>query len=200
MEAAFALFELAGFAGFALAIYLASKKEGLWNVVAFMLPAVLWSWVVEFTNQALMHGYRYGGGFLLYLPEMPLCIALAWSVLIYCGYRFSTRILKLENKFKIAVSAAVSLVMIDFLFFEPLAKAFGFWAWTPEGVWFGAPSGNFVGWFMMAFLYALSWGFISERTKDAKRRFIWALAFVPLNFAIGLLVLGLWTGLFGIRS
>ena len=45
-----------------------------------------------------------------------------------------------------------------------------FWQWTPPGVWFGVPLGNFVGWFLVASLFPAAWSLLGARLSRADSR------------------------------
>lgn len=193
MEPSFIIFESVGFALFALTFYYVSKRDGKGAALAFLLPATLWGFILEFMTQEVFVRYHYGGSFLAYALNVPICIALFWATLMYWGSRLATGRLRLESPFRIGLAAAVPLILTDFFVLEPLAKTFGFWGWTPETLWFGASVGNFIGWFMVVLLYVSSYHFVAGRFKNVKKQLAYGLAFIAPNLAVLLVVLKVWT-------
>ena len=188
----FLIFELVGIAAFILTSYHSSVRKGVWPTLVFLLPAALWGFIIEFMTQEVFMRYHYGSEFMLYLLNVPLCIALYWAVLIYWGYKLAKGRLRLKNRAQVGLVTAIPLLAIDFLILEPLAKTFGYWVWTPETIWFGAPIGNFVGWFTVIFLYAVSYDFSVSRFKEPKKQLALNLALIIPSLTLLLVILKLW--------
>jgi len=52
------------------------------------------------------------------------------------------------DSLKLGVSTGLIGVMYD-LFTDPVDTALKVWTWSYEGAWFGVPTGNFIGWFII---------------------------------------------------
>ena len=119
-------------------------------------------------------GVNYGrvfGGHYFYNPtvhprilNVPLLIPLIWAGFIYAGYcivsSFSvwlnrkepgTTQLRMVNKLSFAALSALVVLAID-LFMDPLQVEAGNWKWLNGGHYFHIPVGNFLGWFLVAFV------------------------------------------------
>lgn len=193
METAFVAFELAWYAAFAATIYYGWKRVG----AAFFVPAAIWGFLLEFSAQELFARYHYGGGFLVYVLNVPLCISLAWASLMYWGYYYATEKMRIGSTAKIALATALPLLAIDVLILEPLAKIFGYWTWTPESVWFGSPIGNIVGWFFVIVLFAGAYHLVEMRIKEGWKRLLANMLAIAPNLVVLMIILQLWLSIFG---
>ena len=155
------------------------KKLGFKQSAVFFVPAVVWGLLLEYTTQEVFNRYHYGGGFLIYVGNVPLNISLAWASLMFISYWFITTKVHLKNSVVVAVAASIPLLLLDVFLLEPSAKVFGYWTWTPESLWFGSPIGNIYGWFWVIVLYLSFYHFLAMKTSD------WRKA-LPLN--LGLIV------------
>lgn len=93
--------------------------------------------------------------------------------------------------------ASVPLLLVDILVLEPTAKWFGFWVWTPSGLWFGSPFGNLYGWFWVIVLYLSFYQFLNLRFKDQKKGLVLNLASLVIRIAILIVLLEIWKWVFG---
>lgn len=95
------------------------------------------------------------------LLGVPIEIIFFWSVFIYFGYSLTNSFLawsgfeKPKKPYGTA-SQLVWLILLDGLFvtaidvvMDPIKVAAGDWTWIEQGVYFGIPFGNFVGWFLI---------------------------------------------------
>jgi uncharacterized membrane protein len=96
--------------------------------------------------------------------DVPLLIPLIWAGFIYAGYSivssFSVWLNRggfgitqrgMRHKLQFATLSAFVVLAID-LIMEPLQVAVGNWRWLESGRYFNIPAGNFLGWFLVAFL------------------------------------------------
>jgi len=194
MEAAFVIYELMWYAVFLFTLSHGWKRAG----PVFFIPAILWGFLLEFSAQEIFSRYYYGSGFLFYLMNVPLCISLTWASLMYWGYFLAVEKLKLKSTLKIAIATALPLLLLDVLLFEPLAKIFGYWVWTPESVWFGSPIGNVVGWFFVIALYTLAYHLIVTNVREKWKQLAANLLVIIPNLIILMLILRAWIAIFGL--
>jgi putative membrane protein len=135
-------------------------------------------------------GYRYTDVLSPNFLGVPLVMICAWLVLV--GYvRQMLAGIKLSRWFLI-VLASIWMTAID-LVIDPLAAgALGYWRWFEKGAYYGIPSHNFIGWFVVSFL--VFWSLRGPVVKNA-----WAqhtglsiiLFFTVLAFMQGLVLAGL---------
>ncbi len=95
---------------------------------------------------------------------VPFLIPLFWSVFIYAGYSLSSSFLFWVRKDKparrkgerllllfLTTCDAIFVLTLD-LFIDPLLVRTGNWQWAEGSVYYGIPPGNYIGWFLVAFL------------------------------------------------
>lgn len=125
----------------------------------FMILSMFVGWLSE--TIGLNYGQFFGGEYIY--QESPLTIGLVpfdvvfyWSVFIYTSYSMvngfmSWRGIKLKTSWNLlltVVADATILTSID-LFMDPIQVREGAWTWVNGGPYFGIPTGNFVGWFIV---------------------------------------------------
>ncbi|MGQ4833796.1 MAG: carotenoid biosynthesis protein [Candidatus Asgardarchaeia archaeon] len=83
---------------------------------------------------------------------------------------------KLEyvNAFKLGFVAAFVGVVYD-LFTDPAATALKVWVWSYEGPWFGVPTGNFIGWFVILSSSSIGYHLTVYYGKSKMQRIILAI-------------------------
>jgi uncharacterized membrane protein len=107
--------------------------------------------------------YRYNEYLKPILPGgIPLFIPFAWYVIAYASLvylrRFITDNQKPLNKRLLvlkAVVCAILLTAVD-LVLDPLATNVETWVWFKTGPYFGIPTWNFIGWFIVGFVIYFS--------------------------------------------
>lgn len=62
--------------------------------------------------------------------------------------------LNVINKFKIVILASLFVLIAD-LVLDPAAVALNFWIWEANGIFYGVPLMNFIGWIITGFIAAL---------------------------------------------
>lgn len=197
LKASFLAYETIWCALFLFSISHALKNFGKNKTVAFFCPAILWGFLLEFATQEIFQRYYYGSGFLVYLLNVPVFISLAWGSQIYWGFFLAKEKLKLSGFFKISIAAALPLLLADALVFEPLAKTFGYWIWTPESVWFDSPIGNLYGWFWVIVLYLTAFQFVESKKTGFNGKFLLNILFIIPSLIALILLLKIWTFFFG---
>ena len=88
--------------------------------------------------------------------------------------------LHLRQIFGIAAFAATIGVMYD-LFIDPLFVALEVWVWaSTEGPWYGIPTLNFIGWFMIIFFDTLSYYLVLNYGDSKNKKVVFGLIAVLL--------------------
>lgn len=197
VQTIFALNELLWFSIFVFVFGFSVKNQGFKQSSVFFLPAVVWGLLREYATQEVFQRYHYGGGFLVYVANVPLNISFTWASLMYLSYWFITQKIQLKNSISIAVAASIPLLLFDFTVLEPTAKIFGFWTWTPQSVWFGSPIGNIYGWFWVIVLFLSFHNFLQGKTNDWRKALALNLGLIVLRVGILVALLQLWKVTFG---
>ncbi|MFB6112663.1 MAG: carotenoid biosynthesis protein [Halodesulfurarchaeum sp.] len=124
--------------------------------------------------------------FLLTIGDVPVVIGLGWAAIIYSGIVIGD-LIGLSTRVR-PLFVGLYALHID-LAIDAIAIRIPFWSWTPPGIWFGVPLGNFLGWFLVATLFSAAWFGLRDRDLD---RALGRAAIGPLSmlFAlVGLIVL-----------
>lgn len=150
--------------------YAACKMYGNYKTGVFLAGVLLWIAPVE--NYAVLEGtYTYYGnsgllfpnypGYLLWVGVVPLWVILGWFVLAMSGrFLFHERFFSKRRAAIQALASGLFALNIDFMI-DPIASSNGLWTWTSEGISIlQVPLFNFVGWFLLIFLFDL----IAEHT------------------------------------
>ena len=114
--------------------------------------------------------------FLVTLGDVPLVIGFGWAAIIYSGLQVASA-LGLPDRVR-PFFVGLYALHID-LAIDAIAIRVPFWSWTPPGIWFGVPLGNFMGWFLVATLFAAAWVGLRRRISN------------PALLAVGSLLLAL---------
>ena len=100
-------------------------------------------------------------GYLFWVGFVPLWIVLGWFVFAMSGFLIFHNVV-LPHKRAVFQAAASGLFALNIdLMMDPIASSNGLWVWTTNIIDIvGIPLFNYVGWFMLIFLYDL----IAEHT------------------------------------
>jgi uncharacterized membrane protein len=131
-------------------------------------------------GQSVGAGYAYRTGYATIL-EVPVLILLFWSFFIYTAYTITNSLLawakrkkpeSAENDFhriwRLAAIDALLVLFID-VFMEPIMVARGDWHWLDKGYYFSIPLGNFIGWYLVAFVSMFIFRSIEYKLNDANK-------------------------------
>jgi Carotenoid biosynthesis protein len=134
-------------------------KQGIRHI-SYLLGGLLFGLMLEYINLLSNLGYTYGK-FMVMLGhpplEIPLCIGIGWSIIIYTARLFTDR-------FQLPLWSAAALdtllaISID-LSMDVVAYRLHMWNWNWSSRnpltadWFGVPFDNFFGWLMVVFFYS----------------------------------------------
>lgn len=170
------------YTAFSLVIIHASIRLGNKKTLIFYVLAFLFGTIPE------LIGVKYGWifGHYYYNPALspfilglvPLTTAISWAVVIYMSYIFTDIIIKFGSKkpnfksdgiiYALIVIAGLSIISgfvavnLDMLI-DPVVVATDGWFWIVGGPYYGIPMGNFMGWFLIAFLANLSFRLFEAR-------------------------------------
>jgi putative membrane protein len=155
--------------------------------LAFLGAGVVYGVLLEKLVIVAFDAYTYNAGdFLLTVSDVPVVIGFGWAAIIYAGLEIG-RSLDLPGR-AIPPFVALFALHVD-LAIDAVAIRVPFWTWTPPGVWFGVPLGNFTGWFLVALLFPAAWLALSDRLGS---RIVLAGAAIVAAVAGLIVLLELW--------
>lgn len=153
------LFELIIYVQLALCMHHA-WKHGVANLLR-LLAGILFGVMLELATIRQLHAYEYGR-FLIMVIDVPLCIGIAWSCIIYSSMEFSDAS-SLPFWARPILDGLLAL-NID-LALDAIAIRLGFWDWG-QGLrfqYFGVPYANFWAWFWVVFSFSLGYRLFAHR-------------------------------------
>lgn len=95
--------------------------------------------------------YRYEAVMGPSVLEVPVAMVPAWAVLT----AFAVSVVPIVHPLVRSPGVAACLVLVD-LVLDPVAvSVLGLWTWTTGGGYYGVPTSNYAGWFVVGWLCAL---------------------------------------------
>ncbi len=155
----FSLFELIIYIQLALCLNHA-WKHGTANLLR-LFAGILFGVLLELATIRQLNAYEYGRFFIMVL-DVPLCIGVAWSCILYSAMEFSDAS-NLPYWTRPILDGLLAL-NID-LALDAVAIRFGFWDWG-QGLtfqYFGVPYANFWAWFWVIFFFSLGYRLFAWR-------------------------------------
>src|SRR5512141_322511 len=127
-----------------------------------LLAGILFGVTLELATIRQLHAYEYGR-FLIMILDVPLCIGVAWSCILYSVMEFSDA----SNLPYWARPLLDSLLALNIdLALDAIAIRLGFWNWG-QGLhfqYFGVPYANFWAWFSVVFFFSFGFRLLAYRT------------------------------------
>lgn len=157
----FVLFELIIYIQFVLCLRHA-WRQGLANLLR-LFAGIFFGVTLELATIRQLHAYQYGQ-FLIMVLDVPLCIGIAWSCILYSAMEFSDAS-SLPYWLRPILDGLLAL-NID-LALDAIALRLGFWDWG-QGLdfhYFGVPYANFWAWFWVVFSFSFGYRLFARR-KD----------------------------------
>ena len=139
------------------------KKLGLFRSLLFLFGSILVTGAVE--NAAIIFGgYYYPGAALtVWYYKCPLDVCIGWYYLAYSSVTVAGMLLKKRGMVARAALGSFLAVNLDF-FLDPVAVANGWWVWSIKNIYvLGVPLGNWFGWFVLVFLFAMMFEVVTNR-------------------------------------
>ena len=135
-------------------------KHGTTHVLR-LLAGTLFGLSLELATIRQIHAYQYRQ-FLIMILDVPLCIGVAWSCILYSVMEFSDAS-NLPYFARPLLDAFLAL-NID-LSLDGVAIRFGFWDWGMglQAQYFGVPWANFWAWFWVIFFFSLGYRLLAHR-------------------------------------
>jgi len=138
-----------------------ARKQGIANLLR-LFAGILFGVMLELATIRQLHAYEYGQ-FLIMVLDVPLCIGIAWSCIIYSSMEFSDAS-SLPYWARPILDGLLAL-NID-LALDAVAIRLGFWDWG-QGLdfqYFGVPFANFWAWFWVVCSFSLGYRLLAWRT------------------------------------
>ena len=157
----FILFEIVVYIQLVLCLHHA-WRQGLSNVLR-LLAGILFGVTLELATIRQLAAYEYGQ-FLIMVLNVPLCIGVAWSCILYSVMEFSDAS-SLPYWLRPILDGLLAL-NID-LALDAIAIRLGFWDWGRglDFQYFGVPYPNFWAWFWVVFSFSFGYRLFARR-KD----------------------------------
>jgi hypothetical protein len=155
----FILFELIIYFQLILCLHHA-RKQGMANLLR-IFAGILFGVALELATIRQLNAYEYGQ-FLIMVLDVPLCIGIAWSCIIYSSMEFSDAS-SLPYWARPILDGLLAL-SID-LALDAVAIRLGFWDWG-QGLdfqYFGVPFANFWAWFWVVCSFSLGYRLLAWR-------------------------------------
>jgi uncharacterized membrane protein len=137
-----------------------ARRQGLTKLLR-LLAGVVYGIILELATIHQLSAYEYGH-FLVMIGNVPLCIGVAWSCIIYSSMEFSDAS-SLPYWVRPVLDGLLAL-NID-LALDAVAIRLGFWTWG-QGLrfqYFGVPYANFWAWFLVVFSFSLGYRLLAHR-------------------------------------
>lgn len=136
-------------------------KQGTANLLR-LFAGILFGVALELATIRQLHAYEYGR-FMVMVLDVPLCIGIAWSCIIYSSMEFSNAS-SLPYWTRPVLDALLAL-NID-LALDTVAIRLGFWDWGQgwDFQYFGVYYANFWAWFWVVFSFSLGYRLLARRT------------------------------------
>jgi hypothetical protein len=161
----FLLFELIIYLQLALCLHHA-WRQGTANLLR-LFAGILFGVALELATIRQLHAYEYGQ-FLVMVLDVPLCIGVAWSCILYSVMEFSEAS-SLPYWTRPILDGLLAL-NID-LALDAVAIRLGFWDWGQglEFQYFGVPYANFWAWFWVVSSFSLGYRLLAWRADPVAR-------------------------------
>lgn len=138
------------------------RNMGTKSLLLNVLPILPLAWLVEFigSSTGIPFGvYEYTHALQPQVGGVPLIIPLAWLMMLPPAWGIASLVIKdtynlspLLVRICRAGIAAAAFTAWD-LFLDPQMVGWGFWEWKITGIYFGIPLTNFLGWFLVSFVF-----------------------------------------------
>ena len=171
----FIVFEIIIYIQFALCLRHA-LKHGTSNLLK-LISGTAFGVLLEIATIRQLNAYQYGQ-FMLMVLDVPLCIGIAWSAIIYAVMEFSDGS-SLPYWTRPILDGLLAL-NID-LAMDTIAIRLGFWDWG-QGLrfqYFGVPYANFWAWFWVVSSFSFGYRLVALRND-------WVGKWLPSFFGIGI--------------
>lgn len=130
--------------------------------------------------------YAYATGLGIFLPgSVPWSVPLSWAVATLAVHLFSRSISPRARAWQRVAAGSLLLLAWDLVLDPAMSAVLPFWEWKTEGMWYGVPLGNLLGWYAsgVIFLSILEWRSNASQAIASRRSlggFLLMLSVMPL--------------------
>ncbi|SDJ18552.1 carotenoid biosynthesis protein [Salimicrobium halophilum] len=136
-----------------------TKIGYLYSIFVFIVSIAVEQYGVQ--SGLFFGSYEYTSRFGIKIFDTPVTIGFAWLLVMGCADVLARGIT--SSRLFLPVLGASVAVTMD-LILDPVAfKVKEYWIWTEGGYYYDIPTQNFIGWFILAFLFQASISFASTR-------------------------------------
>jgi hypothetical protein len=141
-------------------------KQGTPNLLR-LFAGILFGVALELATIRQLRAYEYGQ-FLIMVLDVPLCIGIAWSCILYSVMEFSDA--SSLPYWTRPIFDGLLALNID-LALDAVAIRLGFWDWGQglEFQYFGVPYANFWAWFWVVSSFSLGYRLLAWRADPVAR-------------------------------
>lgn len=175
-----------------VALFYAMKTFGTVKGVMLSIAICISTFLIEGLSahfDIFFGNYDYTERFPPLLFGVPIGIGFAWLVMIMAGHALSRNF---SSRYVRACVAALYVVALD-LVLDPVAfVSKEYWIWQEESNYYGIPLSNFIGWFLVAFVWQLILSVFTtnlNRSLDKQIKYVFwtiVLLFITLAFVSSL--------------
>jgi putative membrane protein len=171
--------DISSFIGALLIFYHSYHKYGLWRSILFLtgsfvftgLEEAMWILLGRFGLTFPTYFFSRGG---LWFFEVPFYTCVGWYIVAYTCVFLAEKLVPNPRHFLAHAAIGAFLAMDLDLWTDPVmvnlgritvTNDVGMWVWNMEYTlkFFGIPLMNFLGWFLVIFLFALLWKVVPRR-------------------------------------
>ncbi len=143
----------------------------LWILIAYLITFTLE--VLGVAYSLVFGPYYYGNVLGPMLFDVPVIIGLNWVIIIFSLVLFSEWLIEklfkspIKNFPKVLLSSFIVGLLATFFDYimEPVAIGLNYWTWKLTSDPFNVPIQNYIAWFSISFIFALTFLMIPEKER-----------------------------------
>jgi len=166
------MFEVLGILVFVLTLYHAKVRWGSERVLAFFPALFIYALAFEDINITISDQYGYNPNAWFLFHVTMIAIPLGWCIIVYAVVTALEASPRRLTPVQTGLMAGALALSID-LGIDATAFAYGLWTWK-DGYWFGVPLVNFVGWFVVVFLWVSLWTHLRRKELTFRKELVWS--------------------------
>jgi len=183
-----------------LCLYHSYKTFGWWKTTLFFTGSFLFTGIEE--NVWILIGYFTGQPTYWFSPDqyylwfitVPISVCVGWFFIAYSMVYIASKLFKNQGIYTRAALGGLLAMNLD-LMIDPIAVRNLWWAWPQAETlatqqttfWIlGIPFTNFVGWFLLIFLFAILWDKVPPKEEKWKRKKTTGIFYLGLAGMLGL--------------
>lgn len=139
--------------------WLGWRRALLFMILSLGITAVIES--IAVATGVIFGSYSYGDALGLDIfGVVPLLVPLTWFMMLYPSLIIALRVVPGQPagrfRYFLTTAAIGSIAMVSWdLVLDPLMVSHGYWTWVENGLYYGIPLINFIGWWVTSFFILL---------------------------------------------